>query len=258
MIIGMSSTRTWYKYLLINIYAILCNNNVEKIYLFIEDDYIDELEILKKKFKTEFICKNLDNNIFNKYVTENCPNTNENTRFSRCTLSRLFFPKEIEEEKILYIDVDALVISDISELWNINLDNMYVAGTIDTNTMKKGGLYLKYIDSNDPYINAGVLLMNLDLIRKDGIDNVFLDKLNNERYLYSDQDIINSSCKNHIHIFDPEFNSSTCTKLLDDKSKIKIMHYITRKVDWVKNHKYSEFWYEYEEAFENMKKHIND
>lgn len=254
MIIGMSSTKNWYKYLLVNIFAILSNNDVEKIYLFIEDDYIKDLDLFKKNFKTEFICINVNKNVFDKYIKEGCLNTNENTRFSKCSLSRLFFPKEINESKILYLDVDALVVSDISDLWNINLDNYYVAGTVDTNTMIRGGLYLKYIDSNDPYINSGVLLMNLKLIREKKIDDLWLYKLNHERFLYSDQDIINSVCKNHIYIFNEKFNSSICTKLLEKKEDIKIMHYITRKVNWVKNHKYSEFWYDYEKLYQDYKK----
>ena len=52
MIIGMSCTRNWYKYLLTNIFAILSNNKVDKIYLFIEDDYIEELDVFKRKFET--------------------------------------------------------------------------------------------------------------------------------------------------------------------------------------------------------------
>ena len=144
MIIGMSCTRNWYKYLLTNIFAILSNNKVKKIYLFIEDDYIQDLDLFKSVFETEFECINI-NNIFYKYINKNSPNTNINTRYTRCTLSRLFFPKEIKENKVLYLDVDALVISNISELWNIDLEQNYVAGTIDSGMMKDGVVYLKFI-----------------------------------------------------------------------------------------------------------------
>lgn len=248
MIIGMSSTRNWYKYLLTNLFAILSNNKVDKFYLFIEDDYIDELDILKKRFNTEFICKNIDNNIFDKYIEKDCPNTNINTRFSRCSLSRILIPKEVNEDKILYLDVDALTIADISELWNIDLGDNYVAGTIDTNTMN-----LRNIDPSEPYINSGVLLMNLKLIRENHIDDKLLDMINNESLRYADQDAINAICKNHMYIFSEEFNSSTCTKLLDNKDDIKIIHYIMKKVDWVRNHKYSEIWYQYEDLYQKFK-----
>ena len=253
MIIGMSCTRNWYKYLLTNIYAILSNNKVEKIYLYIEDDYIEELDLFKNKFETKFECVNIDN-IFYKYIDKDSPNTNINTRYTRCTLSRLFFPKEVKEDKILYLDVDALVVSDISDLWNIDLGDNYVAGTVDSGMMKDGVVYLKFIDSNIPYINAGVLLMNLALIRTEKIDEKWLDMINHERLMYTDQDAVNATCKDHIYIFPEKYNSSLSTKLLEDKNEIKIMHYTMKKEDWVRNHKYSELWYEYEELYEKFKK----
>lgn len=255
MIIGMSCTKNWYQYLLINLFAILSNNEVEKIYLFIEDDYIEELDLFKKKFKTEFVCRNL-NNIFNNYISPDCRNISK--RYSKCTLTRLFFSKEIKEDKVLYIDVDAITVADIKDLWNIDMGDCYVAGTPDSGMARDGVVYLKFIDSNIPYINAGVLLMNLKLIREDKIDDKWLNMINTERLMYNDQDVINSLCKGHIHIFSPEYNSSASTELLENKEDIKIMHYTMLKTNWVRDHKYSELWYEYEEKYEDFKKDMKN
>ena len=256
MIIGMSSTRNWYQYLLTNIFAMLSNNKVEKMYLFIEDDYIEELDLLKKRFNTEFVCININNKVFDKYIDENCPNIS--VRYSKCTLSRLFFPKEIKEDKVLYIDVDAIAVADISGLWNIDLKDYYVCGTPDSGMARDGVVYLKFIDSNIPYINAGVLLMNLDLIRKNKIDDKWLEKINKERLMYHDQDAINSVCKDHIKIFSPEYNCSASTTLLENKDEIKIMHYTMKKTNWVRDHKYSELWYKYEELYNQFKKEMQN
>lgn len=249
MIIGMSCTKNWYQYLLVSLFAILYNNDVEKIYLFLEDDYIEELNILEKKFKTRFIVKNI-NGIFNKYINKDCINIKK--RYSRCSLTRLFFSKEIFEDKILYIDVDALVISNIQKLWDIEMKDCYVAGTPDSGMARDGVVYLKFIDSNIPYINSGVLLMNLKKIRKDKIDDKWLNKINNERLMYPDQDVINSICKDHIFIFPVEYNSSVSTELLEEKDKIKIIHYTMKKEDWVRKHRYSELWYEYESLYNDF------
>ena len=254
MIIAMSCTRNWYQYLLTNLFAILSNNNVEKIYLFIEDDYIDELDLLKSHFNTQFICKNIYS-IFDKYIKPTSPNIN--TRYTKCSMSRLFFPKEINEPKVLYLDVDALVVSNIDKLWSIDIDNYYVSGVTDSGMMRDGVVYLKFIQSNIPYINSGVLLMNLYLIRKNKIDDKWLELINTERFMYPDQDVINSACKDHIYIFPVEYNSSESTQLLDDKSKIKIIHYTMKKSDWVRNHKYSELWYEYDNLYHDFKKSHN-
>lgn len=250
MIIGMGCTKNWYKYMLTNLYAILTNNKVEKIYLFIEDDSIDGLDLLSEKFKTEFVCINM-NKIFNKYIKEDSPNIN--TKYTKCSMARLFFPNEVKEDKILYIDVDALVVSNLDELWNLNIDEYYIAGTTDSGMMKDGVVYLKFINANIPYVNSGVLLMNLKHIREDKIDKKWLNIINKERLMYPDQDSINVSCKDHIFIFDPKFNSSLSTTLLKNKKDIKIMHYTMAKVDWVRNHKFSELWYDYENKYEKFK-----
>lgn len=254
MIIGMSCTRNWYNYLLTNLFAILSNNKVEKVYLFIEDDYIEDLNLLQSHFNTQFICKNIYS-VFDNYIQPTSPNIN--TKYTKCSMARLFFSKEIADSKILYIDVDALVVSNIYELWNINIDNYYLAGVADSGMMRDGVVYLKFINSNIPYINSGVLLMNLDLIRKDKVDDKWLHMINTERLMYPDQDALNSSCKDHIYLFPVEFNSSNSTELLEDKSKIKIMHYTMAKTDWVRNHTYSELWYEYEDLYQKFKLNNN-
>ncbi len=245
MIIGMSCTKNWYQYLVINLFAILSNNKVDKIYLFIEDDYIEELDWLKEKFGVEFVCTNI-NKIFNKYIKESSPNIN--TRYTKCSMARLFYSKIVKEDRILYIDVDALVIDDVSELWNLNMNDCYVAGTPDSGMKMDGVVYLKFINSNIPYINSGVLLMNLNLIRKDKMDDKWLKMINTERFMYPDQDVINSACKDHIYIFNSSFNSAESTQLLN-KDNIKIMHYTMKKENWVKNHKNSELWYDYEKLY---------
>jgi len=254
MIIGMGCTRNWYQNLLVNIFAILYNNKVEKFYLFIEDDYIEELNLFKIKFNTEFICKNM-NDIFFKYIDRESPNID--TRYTKASMARLLFSKETSEERILYLDVDALVVSNIKDLWNINLGECYVAGVPDSGMKRDGVVYLKFIDSNIPYINSGVLLMNLKLIRERKIDDKWFNIINTERRMYPDQDVINSICKDHIYIMDPEFNSSASTELLEDVSKIKIMHYTMKKENWVSEHKNSEIWYKYQSLYEKFKLEVD-
>ncbi len=251
MIIGMSCTRNWYQHLLTNIFAILSNNKVERFYLFIEDDTIDGLDLLENCFNTKFICKNV-HNIFANYVHSDSPNLN--TPYTIFSLSRLFFSKETDESRILYLDVDALVIDNIQDLWNLDMENYYVAGAIDSGMMKDGLIYMKFIESNVPYINSGVLLMNLDLIRKDHIDDKWLSMINSERLMYPDQDVINALCKDHIYIISEEYNSSRNTELLEDISQVKILHYTRKKIDWVRNHPFSEVWYDYEAKYEAFKK----
>ena len=96
-------TRNWYIHLYTIIYALLKHNKVDKIYLFIEDD---EISYLKDK-KILFI--NVNN--LHEYITSNSPNYN--TKYTKLSYLRCYFSKILKEDKILYLDVDTLVVDNI-------------------------------------------------------------------------------------------------------------------------------------------------
>ena len=93
-------------------------------------------------------------NLFNEY---------KRNRFSEVTFYRLLAPIFIPLEKVIYLDCDVLVFEDIEEMYNLPFNNHYVLGILDL--LSNGLDYLGLI--SEKYINAGVLLLNLDLIRKD-------------------------------------------------------------------------------------------
>jgi len=82
-------------------------------------------------------------------------------------------PKEID--KILYLDIDTLLIGPIDELWNIDISNSYCAGAKEP---KK--------ETDFSYINTGVLLMNLKKIREDKKDDEWIELLNKNVYEFPD------------------------------------------------------------------------
>jgi lipopolysaccharide biosynthesis glycosyltransferase len=83
-----------------------------------------------------------------------------------------------ELDKILFLDDDIMIASDydLRELFNKDLSNKYLAG-VDVSQV-----YNKYWHARDPrksrdsdyWIGAGVLLFNLDLMRKDNIQEKLL------------------------------------------------------------------------------------
>ena len=87
-------------------YALFKHNNIEKVYLFIEDDTIPFI----KNDKVHFInCKNLPN-----YISKDSPNYN--SIYTQMSFLRCYFSKILNEDKILYIDADAIVVDNIQEL----------------------------------------------------------------------------------------------------------------------------------------------
>lgn len=101
-------------------------------------------------------------------------------------------------DKCLYLDVDTVVEEDLSIFFRMSLDNYCLAG------VKAAGYYFppEWADEHkneiglpsiDQYINAGVLLMNLAEIRKNKLEDKFME-LSEKGFSSEDQDILNVAC----------------------------------------------------------------
>ena len=229
MKIVICCTRNWYIHLATMLYALFKHNKIEKVYLFIEDD---EISYLKDK-RIEFININKTQD----YISKNSPNYY--TKYTKLSLIRCYFSKILKEDKILYIDADALIVDNIEELWNIDLEGYVLAGVKEEGEWDK---HLGIEGLNGKYINSGVLLINLKKIREEKLDDEMIYLLNKNKYAYPDQDVINIICKNKIKYIEPIYNSAITTGIVDNA---KIIHYIRDVKGWISGKFRSEIWYNY-------------
>lgn len=133
------------------------------------------------------IFKQIDNQIRDAYIRIK--------HITPVTYARLLLPDLLDEEKCVYLDSDIIVCEDIAELFAISMDEYEIAGVKAPHYHQlpdQGREYMRQtgIPSMDRYINAGVLLLNLDLMRK----NCFTQKamqLISRPFPTQDQDIIN-------------------------------------------------------------------
>lgn len=243
MIIAMSCTPNWYHYLCVSIYSLLKTNDVQKIYLFTETDTIEELSWLQSKFPSVISIINYQNFINNYPIKE------ENRSYTNAALIRLLLSQYLPEEKVLYLDTDAIVVKNIESLWQTNLDSYYIAGIQD-----KGVLALiDYLDLkgiNENYINSGVVLMNLKKIREDNLISKFFTLLNKETYRFPDQDVLNKVCFPKVLFLDNTYNCSTSCGISYNP---KIIHYASKKTNWLEGIPQSEIWYDIEKNYESEK-----
>lgn len=92
--------------------------------------------------------------------------------------ARLLIPELILESRVLYLDSDTLVFSDVAELWNdASLKGEMLCAVADTETLcladdSKAACNLLGLPKDRKYFNSGVLLMDLDQLRA----NKFSDK----------------------------------------------------------------------------------
>lgn len=229
MKIVMCSTRNWYIHLKTVIYALMKNNKVDKIYLFIEDDEISYL----KDERIEFI----NVNRISEYITSDSPNYN--TKYTKLSYLRCYFSKILKEDKILYLDVDTLVVDNIDELWNLDLEDNVIAGVHESGEWNK---HLMTYGLDDTYINSGVLLIDLKKIREEKLDDSMIYLLNHNKYAFPDQDVINLICRNRIKHISNIYNSSETTGIVDNA---KILHYIRGNKGWIKSSPRSDIWFKY-------------
>lgn len=175
--------------------SLLQNNpNIKKIYLLIEDDSIPYIT----NPKIEFInCNNFDF-----LIREGMCCTK---RFPYMATVRCFLGSILKEDKIIYLDVDTLVDGSLEELWNLNISNKCIAGRYEA----KG------------YINSGVLLMNLNLIRNLKYEDKIKNLLENCKFQFPDQDALNLIYKIYKTNIPKKFNILGNKEPLEEKTIIR-------------------------------------
>ena len=175
-------------------------------------------------------------------------NKQHTARFTKYTLYRLAVPFVINETRILYLDADTLVQKDLSSLYDMDLGGNFIAGAVDTGIapsyMRKYGM-----NPTNPYINAGVILMDLAKIRTVRIGEKWVSLARTRRYPCNDQDIINVSLGGKIKIIPPVYNCSLSTKTDVPIPDIVIMHYAGVKDPWVANLPNAHLWDSAEELY---------
>ncbi len=161
------------------------------------------LESIAKQYGRTFDYMNVPN--------LNIPDTLYNQRWPKSAYTRLFsselLPKKIK--KILYLDCDTIITRDISELWNIDITEFTIYGIKDC----IGKVYKENIglNANSIYINAGVLLINIDKLRKVSVSELIDEFLKKYGKLmnYSDQDVLNGIFNGKIGILNPKYDVMT-------------------------------------------------
>lgn len=135
---------------------------------------------------------------------------------SVATYLRLTLHKLLPEvDKILYMDVDVLVLDSLLPLWEIALTDHVLAavrGTVNLadkwewNSDRPYWHLLKGQRGN--YINAGITLLNLAEIRRRSLERQW-SELAKQRLYYQDQDILNITCQGAMVYLPPKYNRLT-------------------------------------------------
>jgi lipopolysaccharide biosynthesis glycosyltransferase len=107
---------------------------------------------------------------------------------------RLFVPRLVGElDRILYLDVDAIIVDSLQELWELDLSGSYLAAV--TNVFESYYAHRPEalgLPGRDAYFNAGMMLLNLDLMRREDCTEALLEFTRaHTDLLWHDQDAYN-------------------------------------------------------------------
>nr|QBK89084.1 MAG: glycosyl transferase family 8 [Mimivirus LCMiAC02] len=159
---------------------------------------------------------------------------------SVATMLRLYIPELINESKILYLDIDIIVNLDLMEIYNLDTGEIGIA--IKESLMKADRKTIIKINKKKSG-NAGVILMNLDILRKNKFTDKCLEihKKNKNRH---DQWIINKYCKCNYVRLNPIFNLFLYQDdYLIENGDDYILHYAGgKKPYFVNTGKYQYLW----------------
>ena len=119
---------------------------------------------------------------------------------STATYIRFFIPDILSEsiEKVLYLDIDLIVDSDINELWETDIKSDYAAAV--------------FPEGNKDF-NAGVLLVNLRKWRENKISSRLVEWAteNNHNLRFWDQDVLNHILRGNVKPLDNRWNQLKTT-----------------------------------------------
>ncbi|CDE25063.1 lipopolysaccharide biosynthesis protein [Clostridium sp. CAG:440] len=231
----------------------LIENSSEKNYYLIKILYTSITEENQEKIKKyekenvniEFVDLNYYiNKIKNKLYTRDY--------YSVTTYFRLFIPNLYPQyNKALYLDCDIVLLADVAELYNIDMGDNLVAAAPD-DVIQKIEVFQEYAEKvvgvadYRNYFNAGVLLMNLDELRKFDFQEKFLYSLEKIKFAVAqDQDYLNRLCKGRVKIISNVWDKMPISNDTDAKD-LKLIHYNLAFKPWhFEDILYKEYFWEY-------------
>ena len=138
---------------------------------------------LKEKLNKSDIKVNIFLVDVTRYFVEELPEANMQSRFTACCMLRLFADKTDIKDRVLYLDTDVLCRKDFRDFYYQNMDGIEIAGVSD--------YYGRWL-FGDGYINSGVMLMNMRMIRQNGLLEKCREQCIRKEMFMPDQTAVNT------------------------------------------------------------------
>lgn len=127
--------------------------------------------------------------------------------YSQINWYRILLPELLPElDRILYLDADTLVMQSLAPVFEVELGNSLLAavGVRAVDGRHGRGLGL---DSNAPYLNDGVMMMNLEAMRADNVGARAIAFGNERDLVFAEQDALNVIAQGRWDLLHPRWNA---------------------------------------------------
>ena len=203
------------------------NNTFYNIYVLISPDFSQENKNILMSIEQNYTehCKIYIINMGDKYQGKDT-----NDKIPIATYYRLDLQNILPDvDRIIYMDGDTAVFKDLSELIFYNMKDNYILGFLDNRPKS----LKKYNINNAVVLCAGVLLMDLNAMRRDKISEKFNEFLNDNlgKLDQHDQTTINVVCQGKISTLPPKYGLWNFETFQNFKNHINA-HY-----SWIKYNK---------------------
>ena len=193
--------KEYVRYTIVMLTSLCYNNHNERIVAYLLNDELDESdqELFKTslaRFDIEIIPLCVDRSYFSDRIRTT-------DMWSIEAYYRLMLPDILpsDVDRLIYLDVDIIVNKSISKFYNMNFGDLEIIATQDSNgripwddmgSVRKK-MFEPMIKKGYRYINSGVMLMNMSLIREKYSFMDYVDAMEEWDYemVAPDQDIIN-------------------------------------------------------------------
>ena len=161
-------------------------------------------------------------------------------------------------DKLIYLDVDVAVCRDLGELYATEPGEAYIAAAKDVVHSTKPE-YLSWaagwgFAEWDDYVNAGILVMNLERFRREPILDRLLKVVLEAAKWLCDQDALNFVCKGRIAPLDPRWNVQLGDYCIKEQialtgDEMWIVHFAGGQKPWKKPaRRYAHLWWRHVDA----------
>lgn len=178
--------------LIIVLKSIFKTHPTDEFNIYIISKDLDEADILKIKKSFEDKPLNINLITFEDKLLIGSPTSK---RYPLEIYYRLFSAKVLPDniERILYLDPDIVVINRLDELYNLDFEGNYFIGATHVRSfLRKFNELRVKAPKNAPYINTGVLIINIKRLREEqSVEEVYqYIRKHKNKFTLPDQDIL--------------------------------------------------------------------